>query len=260
MGTITVSSEDLSSGSTATITIAPDTGYVLDALTVTDEDGKEIELTKKNDTEYTFKMPDADVEIEVTYKQGDHTCSAEQFTDVNAALWYHEALDYVIANEMMQGTSNTTFAPMDNLSRGMMAQILYNLEGRPEVVEGNAFADVAVDAWYADAVTWAVAGSIVDGYSSSQYGPNDNITREQMVAMLYRYAQLKGYDTTQGGMAIREFNDYEDISAWALEAMTWAVNAGVINGDANNSLSPADNASRAEVAQIIMNFCEEFVK
>ena len=168
-GAITVSPKNISSDSTVTITIEPDTGYVLDTLTVTDEDGKEISLTKKNDTEYTFEMPESDVEIAVSYKQGDHSCSSELFTDVNLDLWYHEALDYVMANDIMQGTSNTTFAPMENLSRGMMVQILYNLEGRPVVTEGSAFADVTTDAWYADAVTWAAAGSIVDGYNNSQY-------------------------------------------------------------------------------------------
>ena len=120
----------------------------------------------------------------------------------------------------MEGTTDTTFAPTMNLTRSMIAQVLYNLEERPEAPGAAGFPDVAAGAWYADAVNWAAARGIVKGYDTGAFGPEDSVTREQLAAILYRYAQAKGYDTTQGGMAVREFSDSASISDWAQEAMS----------------------------------------
>ena len=127
-------------------------------------------------------------------------------------------------------------------------------------MSASAFEDVSAQAWYADAVAWASANQVVGGYGNGKFGPEDSITREQMAAILYRYAKLKGYDTTQGGMAVREFADYEQISDWAGEAMAWAVNAKVLSGKGNHTLDPKGTASRAEVAQVLMNFGENVSK
>ena len=143
-----------------------------------------------------------------------------------------------------------------NLTRSMIAQVLYNLEERPEAPGAAGFTDVAAGAWYADAVNWAAARGIVKGYDTGAFGPEDSVTREQLAAILYRYAQAKGYDTTQGGMAVREFSDSASISDWAQTAMSWAVNAQVLSGKGNGVLDPQGTATRAEVAQMLMNFGE----
>ena len=116
------------------------------------------------------------------------------------------------------------------------------------------YTDVAPDAWYADAVNWAAARGIVKGYDTGAFGPEDSVTREQLAAILYRYAQAKGYDTTQGGMAVREFSDYDSISDWAGQSMTWAVNAGILSGRGNNTLAPTAGATRAEMAVMLQQF------
>ena len=123
-----------------------------------------------------------------------------------------------------------------------------------------SFTDVPSTHWAYSFINEMAEGGLITGYGGGIYGPEDDITREQMALMLYRYAQHKGYDTTQGGMEVREFTDYEDISDWALEGVTWAVNAGLLNGKGNGILDPTGDATRAEVAQILMNFCENIVE
>ncbi|MBS6365791.1 MAG: S-layer homology domain-containing protein [Clostridiales bacterium] len=258
-GSVKVSPTRASSGRTVTITVTPDEGYKLDKLTVTDKSGDEIELTKVSDTRYTFTMPRGAVEITAAFAE-EEVVSTLPFTDVDLDDWFYDAVEYAYDNGMMNGTGNSLFAPTSSLNRAMMAQVLWNLEGSPAASSTTAYSDVASDVWYYDAVQWATAKGIVGGYGDGIYGPEDNITREQMALMLYRYAQYKGYDATQGGMEVREFTDYEEISDWALEGMTWAVNAGLLSGKGSGVLDPAGNATRAEVAQILMNFCENIVK
>ena len=261
-GSISVSPSRASSGRTVTITVEPDDGYALDELNVTDSKGEKVELTKVSDTKYTFTMPRSRVTIEATFVEINHAdiCPSADFTDVGMDAWYHDAVDYAIENGMMNGVGNNRFAPESNLTRAMLVQVLWNLEGKPEASAITEYSDVASDAWYYDAVQWATAENIVGGYGNGIYGSEDDITREQMALMLYRYAQYKGYDTTQSGADVQDFTDYEDISDWALEGMTWAVNAGLLNGKGNGILDPTSNATRAEVAQILMNFCENIVE
>lgn len=261
-GSISVSPSRASSGRTVTITVDPDEGYTLDELTVTDSSGNEIELTRVSDTEYTFTMPRSRVTIKATFAEINHAdvCPSADFTDVDMDAWYHDAVDYAIGNGMMNGVGNNLFAPDSNLTRAMLVQVLWNLEGNPEASIITEYSDVASDAWYYNAVQWATAENIVGGYGNGIYGPEDDITREQMALMLYRYAQYKGYDTTQSGTDVQDFTDYEDISDWALEGVTWAVNVGLLNGKGNGILDPIGDATRAEVAQILMNFCENIVE
>ncbi|WP_341480927.1 S-layer homology domain-containing protein [Lawsonibacter celer] len=257
-GTVTSSHRNASRGVTVTLTVKADEGYELDGLSVTDANGSELKLTDKGNGKYTFTMPGAKVTVKAAFKAAEHVCPAEKFPDVDTGAWYHEAVDYVLEKGMMQG-SGSRFMPAESLSRGMLVQVLYNLEGKP-AVSGSAFEDVSAQAWYADAVAWASANQVVGGYGNGKFGPEDSITREQMAAILYRYAKVKGYDTTQGGMAVREFADYEQISDWAGEAMAWAVNAKVLSGKGNHTLDPKGTASRAEVAQVLMNFGENVSK
>ena len=253
-GSVEVSPTRASKGSTVTVTVKPDEGYELDELTVTDKNGESVKLTDKGDGKYTFKMPASKVTVEAVFTAAK--VEGLPFTDVTSGDWFYDAVAYVYDKGMMEGTTDTTFAPTMNLTRSMIAQVLYNLEERPEAPGAAGFPDVAAGAWYADAVNWAAARGIVKGYDTGAFGPEDSVTREQLAAILYRYAQAKGYDTTQGGMAVREFSDSASISDWAQEAMAWAVNAQVLSGKGNGVLDPQGTATRAEVAQMLMNFVE----
>ena len=255
-GSVKSSVSRASRGTTVTLTVTPDEGYELESITVTQNGGGTVSLTDKGDGKYTFTMPRANVTVEAVFTASGEQPSGLPFTDVDADDWFHDAVTYVYENNMMEGTGETTFAPTMELTRGMIAQVLYNLEGQPDVTAGAGFSDVADGAWYADAVNWAAAQGIVEGYGNGSFGPEDSITREQLAAILYRYAGYKGFDTTQGGMAVREFSDYDQISDWALEAMDWAVNAQVLSGKGNGVLDPLGTATRAEVAQVLMNFGE----
>ena len=255
-GSVKVSPTRASKGSTVTVTVKPDEGYELDKLTVTDKNGDRIKLTDKGDGKYTFQMPASKVTVEAVFTAVEPEPEGLPFTDVTSGDWFYDAVAYVYDKGMMEGTTDTTFAPTMNLTRSMIAQVLYNLEERPEAPGAAGFPDVAAGAWYADAVNWAAARGIVKGYDTGAFGPEDSVTREQLAAILYRYAQAKGYDTTQGGMAVREFSDSASISDWAQTAMSWAVNAQVLSGKGNGVLDPQGTATRAEVAQMLMNFGE----
>ena len=255
-GSVKVSPTRASKGSTVTVTVKPDEGYELDELTVTDKNGDSVKLTDKGDGKYTFKMPASKVTVEAVFTAVEPEPEGLPFTDVTSGDWFYDAVAYVYDKGMMEGTTDTTFAPAMNLTRSMIAQVLYNLEERPEAPGAAGFPDVAAGAWYADAVNWAAARGIVKGYDTGAFGPEDSVTREQLAAILYRYAQAKGYDTTQGGMAVREFSDSASISDWAQTAMSWAVNAQVLSGKGNGVLDPQGTATRAEVAQMLMNFGE----
>ena len=181
------------------------------------------------------------------------------FKDVKESDWFYEAVSYAVENGLMSGMSEDIFAPNTPLTREMLAVVLYNVEGQPESAEANTFTDVKADMWYTDAILWANENGIVAGYDNGAYGVGDLITREQFAAILSRYAQIKGYDTTQGGMAVREFSDYENISDYARPAMAWAVNAGIMGGMDDGTLIPQGKATRAEAATMLMNFCENVV-
>ncbi|WP_302382942.1 S-layer homology domain-containing protein [Anaerotignum lactatifermentans] len=182
------------------------------------------------------------------------------FKDVKENDWFYEAVSYAVENGLMNGMSEDVFAPNTPLTREMLAVVLYNVEGQPESAGVNPFTDVKADIWYTDAILWANENGIVAGYDNSAYGVGDLITREQFATILYRYAQFKGYDTTQGGMAVREFSDYENISDYARPAMAWAVNAGIMGGMDDGTLMPQGKATRAEAATMLMNFCENMVE
>ena len=176
------------------------------------------------------------------------------FTDVNTSDWYYDAVQYAYEKGMMNGTSTTTFSPNDTTTRGMIVTILHRIEGTPAAV-GTAFTDVPAGQWYSDAVSWASANGIVGGYGNALFGPGDPITREQMAAILNRYSQHKGYDTNTSG-SIAGFSDASQVSSYAVDPMGWAIGNGLISGVGNNTLAPKGNATRAQVATILMRFCK----
>lgn len=174
------------------------------------------------------------------------------FTDVAVSSWYYEAVKYVYEKGMMNGTAANLFSPNAATTRGMIVTILYRLEGEP-AAGGPAFTDVPAGQWYTSAVGWAAANGIVDGYGNGRFGPNDIITREQLAAILYRYTAFKGGDTSARADT-GAYRDGAEISSYALDAISWAVAAGVINGVGDGRLAPKESASRAQVAQMLMNY------
>ena len=177
------------------------------------------------------------------------------FQDVNDSHWASPAIQFVSAREIFKGTATDTFSPELTMTRGMLVQVLYNFENQPQGSKDANFGDVASDAWFADAVDWAASNNIVSGVSDGHFAPNDNISREQLVTILYRYA---GSPKVEGNL--NQYSDASNVSDYAQDAMAWAVENGLVNGMGNNTLAPQGQATRAQVAQIIMHFCEWLLK
>lgn len=256
-GKITVSPKNASKGNTVTITATPDEGYKVGTITVKDKDGKEIEVKDAGNGKYTFVMPASKVEISATFVEDDGkptdptqptTPSAVTYSDVAETAWYYDAVKYVTEKGLMNGVGNDRFAPNSNLTRAMFAQILYNKAGKP-AAGASTFTDVAAGQWYADAVSWAAAQGVVNGIGNGMFGPNNNITREQLAVMLYRYASSPAVTGSVTG-----FNDAGQISSYAKNAMAWATTNGVMNGKGDGRLDPKGLATRAEVAQMMQNY------
>lgn len=248
-------------GDTVTLTAAGE-----GTLTVTDANGKTVALTDLGSGKYTFKMPSSKVNVafaasgETKPCDGGKDCPSAPFTDVDTAKWYHLSVDYVLTHKMMNGVSSRAFAPNANLTRGMLVQILYNLEGKPKGTAAN-FSDVQADAWYAEAVGWAASNKVVTGYADGTFRPNAAVTREQAAAILYRYAQSKGIDVSVGeNTNILSYVDVQQASEYAILALQWAVGAGVLNGKNGGRLAPTGTATRAEIAAIMQRWCENIIK
>lgn len=177
------------------------------------------------------------------------------FTDVKESDWFYENVRYVYENKLFAGVSDTEFAPNTEMTRAMLVTVLYRAEGEPAITRNIPFADIDMNEYYANAVIWAAANGIVNGYDENTFAPNDNITREQIAAIMERYADFKGADTTQTG-DLSQFTDEADISDWARDNVSWAVGAGLISGKGDGILDPLGNATRAEVAAILQRFLE----
>ena len=233
-------------GENQTFRITADDGWEIADVEV---DGESVGAVER----YTFENVRTDHTISVTFRQivtepEEPQTPALPFTDVSEGDWYHDAVAYCWENGIMDGTSSVSFAPNLLLNRAMMAQVLYNLAGgTASTVAG--FPDVAASAWYADAVNWAAANGYVTGYDNGSYGPEDNLTREQMAAILYRYAGSPAPAGTLDGFA-----DAASASDYAVDALRWAVGEGLLTGKDGGRLDPTGTASRAELAQILARF------
>ena len=187
----------------------------------------------------------------------DETCVMTAFSDLDPSTWYHDGVHYVLASGMMQGYGDGVFVPDGTASRAMTAQILWNMEGRPEAKNGAAFADVAEDAWYAGAVRWASGAGIITGWTDAageqRFDPDAAVTREQFAAMLYRYAKMHG-DGFEGTWSFPlDFPDAGDAAQWAYEPLCWMVMRGVVNG-MDGKLNPQGSATRAQIASMLYRF------
>ena len=237
-------------GKDVKFSFTPAEGWVIKNVYVDGKDKGAIET-------YTYKDLAMDARIEVVFAQ--NVAFQMNFVDVPEAEWFYDDVYFAVSNGLFNGIDEFTFAPGASMTRAMLVTVLYRLEGQPAVTGGSAFADAAAGQWYTDAVIWATRNGIVNGYDNGKFGTDDNVTREQMATILYRYAQNCGYDTT----ARADLNGYTDaakISSYAQEAMSWANAMGLINGRTAASLAPTGTATRAEVAAIFHRFVENIVR
>lgn len=259
-GTLKADMDSAEAGDTVTLTVTPDEGYVLDKLMIYGKGGSTVLFKDHGDGTYTFTMPDSDVTVIAVFKEvqgscdGGENCPSYHFTDVDVTKWYHEAVDYVVQHGMMVGVNDTTFGTNMATDRGMIVTILHRLEGEPAPEAVSPFEDVADQAYYANAIAWAVENDIVSGYDATHFGPKDAITREQMASILYRYATYKGMDTS-ASVDLSGFSDADKVSNWAKDTMAWANAEGFIVG-ADNKLDPQGQAVRCQSAAILMRVVE----
>ena len=236
-GKVSLDKSTAKKGDTVTVTVTPDAGYQLDKLTITDAKGKTVDVTKKSDGKYTFTMPEGKVTVTPTFSKIEDTKpSRNGFDDVASSDWYADAVKYVADKGLMNGTDDNQFSPNASTTRGMLMTVLARYAG--EDTTGGA-------TWYEKGMEWAKTNGVSDGTN-----PNANITREQLVTMMYRYA---GSPKADG--KLDSFSDSASVSSYAENAMQWAVANGIVNGS-NGKLNPQNNATRAEVAAILMRFCE----
>lgn len=247
-GSVTVSPKSASKGSTVTVTVTPDKGYTLETLSVTDRNGSALNLTDKGGGQYTFTMPSGPVTVAATFM--DDNTMLNFFVDVPAGAYYYDAVLWAAEGGIVTGTDAVHFSPDASCTRTQLVAFLWRASGKPVVNYAMNFNDVDSGTYYAEAVRWAASEKVAEGTTAETFAPDAAVTRAQMVTMLYRFAKAQGMDTTQGGMAIREFDDFDAVPAYALEAMDWAVNAGVLKGD-NNRLLPQDNCTRAQIVTML---------
>lgn len=268
-GSLEASPASIYAGGTVTITAAPEDGWKLESLSVTDSQGKAVELVEK-DGKYTFKMPGRDVTVKGEFVLAQAATPTpvptptptpvptpspspkpweNPFPDVSDTEWYIEAIEFVCKQGLMAGYANGKFGPNDSLSRAQFAQLLYNKEGRPSGSVTGKFTDVAPEQWYAGAISWAASKGIVGGYGNGKFGPNDPITREQLAAMLWRYA-----GSPEPANTTLEYKDADKASSYARQALCWATEKGIVGGKPGKILDPKGEATRAEAAQMVMKY------
>ena len=249
-GTIKVDKSVASKGSIVTITVAPDKGYELGKLTVIDKNGKTISVTAKGNGQYTFTMPDGKVTVAASFAKTDwnlayrdclkdNTCPIWPFTDAKTTDWYHDGVHFCLENKLMVGYGANTFKPDNSTSRAMLTVMLWRLSGSPTANAAMPFSDVDSGKWYTEAVHWAASNNVVTGFTDGTFRPDAAVTREQMAAVIYRYAQSKNYDVSVGeNTNILSYADAESVSEYAITAMQWACGSGMIQGADNRKTAP----------------------
>ena len=267
-GKVTVDPKSAAAGAKVTVTVTPDEGYEVDSVSVKDANGKDVALTKNADGTYTYTQPAGKVTVTATFKEKAKETPTEgltvaelleMFDDLDPNGWYLDDVRYCVENGYMKGMGEGKFGPGLDVSRAMIAQLLWNMAGNPEPASAAPFDDVAADAWYAKAVAWAYENGITKG-TGVGFEPDKDITREQLAAMLYNYAKLLGKGFTGAWMFLLDYPDAAEISSWADEAIHWMVLNGIINGTTDDAgtviLDPQGDATRAQLATMVQRFCE----
>ena len=258
-GAVSPSDSNAKPDTKVTLTIKPDSGKRLSGLTVTDEKGNALPLTRKDAAHYEFTMPDGKVTVKPVFADsstscpGGIICPTHEMSDVPLDAWYHDVVDTAVDCGWMNGTGNSQFTPQGMTTRGMLAAVLYRMAGSPKAPKGT-FADVESSMYYADAVAWAAENGIVTGLDATIYAPAHSITREQLAAMLYRMAQYNGQASAGSTDALNGFADRNAVHDWAKDAMCWAIENGIVTGKGNAVLDPTGTATRAEVAAMLTRF------
>ena len=247
-GTVTADPTAAKAGTTVTLTPVPDRGYQVGTVAVTDRFGDAVAVTEQADGTYTFTMPNGQVTVTVTFAE-----TPLPFTDVTEGDWFYDAVRCAYETGLMDGVGDNLFAPNSETTRAQLVTILYRLAGQPEPGGDSGFSDVETGIWYTDAVAWAAENGIVNGVSDTEFAPGDDITREQLAAILYRYAAYQGYDVSQRA-DLSGFGDASSISGYAQEALSWAHAQGLVLGFEDGSLRPQGTASRAQIAAVLMRF------
>ena len=251
-GDVSVDTVYAEEGEWVYITVDPDVGYRLYNLTVTRPSGNTVKVEHVRDNVYRFSMPGVRVTVDAEFIR-----TVTPFTDVRLADWFYEYVSFAYRYGLMEGINSYQFAPDATATRAMVVQILYRMSGEPAVSYGSGFTDVASNAWYADAIAWAARNNIVNGTGAATFDPNAPVTREQFATMLYRYARYRGFNTSLTAN-ILSYYDVNQVSEYAFEALQWACAEGIVNGTSTGYLTPQGNATRAQLAAMLMRFCTEY--
>ncbi len=253
-GSVSVDTRYAEEGEWVYITVNPNAGYRLSDLTVTRPSGNTVKVEHVRGNVFRFAMPGVRVTVDAEFVR-----TTMPFTDVSRGQWFYDAVSFVYWRDIMDGVTSTQFAPDATTTRAMVVQILYRMAGSPTVRGSSPFYDVSNGAWYADAVIWAEANDIVNGMTTTTFAPNTAVTREQLATMLYRYAQYRHYNTSAGANTnILSYYDANHISEYAFSALQWACGEGIMDGTGTGYLSPQGQATRAQLAAMLMRFCMEY--
>ena len=245
-GSVAVSPKTASKGSTVTITVTPDSGYVLETISVTDKNGNDLKLTDKGNGKYTFTMPGSKVEVKVTFMEDNSVLNF--FYDVPNDAYYYEAVKWAAENGITGGVGNSLFAPNQPCTRGQIVTFLWRAAGSPVVNYLMPFTDVDEGAYYAEAVRWAASTGIVTGLTETTFGTNDVCTRAQAATMIYRYAQAQGKGFTGAWMFLLPFTD---VPEWAYESVAWCYMNGVTTGVNETAFAPGNDCTRAQIVTFL---------
>ncbi len=239
-----------SAGAKVTITVTPGRNATVQRITVTDEDGQRLKLTENRDGTYSFTMPSGTANVYVRFSG-----SGLPFADVPSGSWYYDDVAYVYDTGLMTGLTATAFGPNLSTTRGMIVTILWRMENEPAARHGCPFADVRRGSYYEQAIAWASENGIVTGFDASTFAPDRAITREQLAAILFRFAAYRGMDAVTLRENLSSFQDQAAISAYAVSALNWAVGEGLMQGT-GDKLEPTGSATRAQVAAMLRRFIQ----
>lgn len=268
-GTVTADCRKARAGEDVLLTTTPAQGYVLEKLTVRSQ-GKTLALWQEENGRHTFTMPDQEVTVSAVFaekpKEPEKPVEPQEpeppkelpFLDVGGVDWYYEDVNYVYRQGLMDGTRSFTFSPHNLCTRGMLVTILYRMEGSPEGAKWSPFQDVPAEAYYSAAVSWAAWNGIASGYDAAHFGPNDPISREQLATILYRYGTYRKWDLPGSG-DLSWFLDWKESHAYARQALSWAVEEGLLKGMGQGVLDPGGPATRAQLAALLHRFHAQYL-